>query len=140
MSRLAFVQRVLIGTLAGTGLMTRSAQAHDLEPQRQLVRDWASAFNARDFKKLRALLSANYINHNPHVPSGADATIKFLQSVAATLPEARLSVDDIITEGQKIASRMTLSSKADGNVNKGTVIDIWRVENGRLAEHWDSAG
>ena len=140
MDRVHFLRRLSLGIFGAAAAEPQAAQAHDLEPQRQLVRDWAAAFNARKFEKLRALLAPTYINHNPNVPSGADATIKFLEGVAASLPAAKLTVEDIITEGKKIASRMTLSSKVAGSLNKGTVIDIWRVENGRLAEHWDSAG
>ena len=139
MNRSSWLRRVTLGVLGGALAAPQAAGAHELEPQRQLVHDWAGAFNERKFEKLRALLAPKYINHNPNVPSGAEATIKFLQGVAERLPEAHLTVEDIITEGYKIAARMTLSSKVEGNVNRGTIIDIWRVENGRLAEHWDAA-
>ena len=131
--------RAAIATAFAALASARPANAHDLEPQRQLVHAWADAFNARKFERLRAILAPNYINHNRNVPSGAEATIAFLKGVAASLPNARLTVEDVITEGYKVASRMTLSSKSDSGVSKGTIIDMWRVEDGKLAEHWDSA-
>ena len=134
--------RAALAAIAAAAAVPASADAVksiEIEPARQLVHDWVAAFNARKFDMLRALLAPHYVNHNPNVPSGADATIKFLEGVAASLPEAHLNLEDTIIEGSKIAARMTLSSKTDGTLNKGTVIDIWRVENGRLAEHWDTA-
>ena len=132
-----FLRSALSSVVAGGAVAaaTSCAGAHDLESQRKLVRDFAEAFNSRKFERLREILSPTYINHNPHVPSGVDATINFYKNVAAQLPDAKLTVEDIITEGYKVVARFTLSSKQ----GKGTVVDIWRVENGKFAEHWDTA-
>ena len=62
------------------------------------------------------------------------------------VPDVVASVDDRIIAGDKVVARMTFSAThtqpMQGIAPTGKrftlrTIDIWRVENGKFAEHWD---
>ena len=60
-------------------------------------------------------------------------------------PDARMDVDDLIAEGDKVAARLTMSGTqrgefagipASGKSMSVTTIDIIRFKNGQVVEHW----
>jgi predicted SnoaL-like aldol condensation-catalyzing enzyme len=78
-------------------------------------------------------VAPGYIQHNPLLPSGREAAVKFL-----TRAVTRDSISDIkrvIAEGDLIVlhvhSRNNLSDRGRA------VVDIFRVADGKIIEHWD---
>jgi predicted SnoaL-like aldol condensation-catalyzing enzyme len=94
----------------------------------------------------REILTDEYVQHNPDIPSGADAIIAFAKSEAGA--QARNSMRPspeppvLIAEGdlvvQMIARDLPDPDKP-GETYRSYWFDLWRVEDGRLAEHWDAA-
>lgn len=74
----------------------------------------------------------DYIQHNPRVATGHDALIHFFKNFLQLEPKFEIinmcCEDDMVY----ILHKCTLG---DGSVNK--VCDIFRVENSKIAEHWD---
>jgi predicted SnoaL-like aldol condensation-catalyzing enzyme len=82
------------------------------------------------------------IQHNPEIPEGAAQHEKFLAERRAAQPEQFLTpdkyvniVDNILADGELVAikSRLFTSPQDRGR----TFVDIWRVQDGKLGEHWD---
>ena len=71
-----------------------------------------------------------YIQHNPNVPNGIDAVKQFL----ATQPFRYDFVFNTIGQGDHVVTY----SKATYDGQELAVFDIWRLENGRIVEHWDN--
>jgi predicted ester cyclase len=60
------------------------------------------------------------------------------------MPDLRLQVEDRIIAGDKVVARNTYSATQTirdipptGKAFTFRTIDIWRIENGKFAEHWD---
>ncbi len=88
-------------------------------------------FNKRDLTAFDKYFTTNYIQHNPHIGDGIDAVKKFVTS----LPKDFRYDTGVITESNNIVMIHTRLNNLFGKNYIG--VDIFRVENGRLAEHWD---
>ena len=88
-------------------------------------------FIDRDTTVLDRLFSENYHQHNPQIPNGA-AAIKAL--LAKLPPDFRYEPGLVVAEGEYV----TIHGRYFGWGPKPMVaVDIFRVANGKIAEHWD---
>jgi predicted SnoaL-like aldol condensation-catalyzing enzyme len=76
-----------------------------------------------------------YIQHNPLAPNGTEALIKFFEPYFANNPQARSEIKRVVAEGDLVWLHVhAKSSETDRGM---AVVDIFRVENGKVVEHWD---
>ena len=88
-------------------------------------------FQRHDASAVERVYAANYIQHNPNIPQGRDA----LQSLVADLSQAVYYEPGlIVAEGDFVAIHGRIRGWADA---PQAVIDVFRIEGGKLAEHWD---
>jgi predicted SnoaL-like aldol condensation-catalyzing enzyme len=109
----------------------------DLEHNKQLVLDFFElAFNRKRVDEaVERFVGPTYTQHNPQVPDGPEGLRAFAKQIAAQLPDLELQFKRVIAEGDLVAVHVH-GRQSPGD--RGIVsIDIFRVENGRLAEHWD---
>jgi len=121
--------------MAGTFAITRPAEAvSDDRPERNkaLVLDaMTSLFQRRDVSAVDRLYAPDYIQHNPGIPQGRDA----LRTLVAGLSqEVHYEPGLIVAEGDLVAIHGRIRGWA---AVPQVVVDLFRVEGGRLAEHWD---
>lgn len=76
-----------------------------------------------------------YIQHNPYAASGAEAAIGFLGPYMEANPEASTEIKRVIAEGDLVAIHN--NPKMNPNELGQAVVDIFRLENGKVVEHWD---
>ena len=76
-----------------------------------------------------------YKQHNPMAASGAQAAISFLGPFLKANPSYTGEIKRVIAEGDLVAIHNHVTS---GPNDRGrAVVDIFRVENGKVVEHWD---
>jgi steroid delta-isomerase-like uncharacterized protein len=90
--------------------------------------------------------SADYVGHAVGVPNFDQATHKqLLAAFRAAFPDQRVTIDDLIVEGDKVVNRATYSGTHRGEFQgvpptgkRFTIsgINISRVANGRIVEDW----
>jgi len=84
-----------------------------------------------------------YIQHNPNVKSGRDALADFLRGsrpVRPVEPKINLPLLNIIAEGDYVLVVNQRPEKDEqGDKYLTTWFDLYRIEKGRIAEHWDPA-
>ncbi len=75
----------------------------------------------------------DYIQHNPLAADGRDAVLKFFESIPADkLPKVTLA--RIIAQGDLAAVHYKTEFPGQPPM---AVVDIFRVDHGKIAEHWD---
>jgi predicted ester cyclase len=67
-------------------------------------------FHGRDPAVVDELVAPNFIHHDPVNPLHGPAGLKQYQAVLfAAFPDLRLSIDDMVAEGDKVAVRYTVT-------------------------------
>ena len=89
-------------------------------------------------------LTPEYIQHNPLVVSGRDAVVKFFGSrpKKPIPPKMQTKVVAVIADGNLVMVAFPREFKDPKDPSKmytTTWFDMWRIENGKAAEHWDGA-
>jgi predicted SnoaL-like aldol condensation-catalyzing enzyme len=79
-----------------------------------------------------------YYQHNPGIPNGREAAKAALEDLFASNPQASSDVKRVIAEGDLVAVHHHLRLNPDDPEDRGSaVLDIFRVKDGRVVEHWD---
>jgi predicted SnoaL-like aldol condensation-catalyzing enzyme len=116
---------------------------------KKLVLDmWYDVICRRDFAMAPVYIAQNYIQHSPSAGQGLDALIDFLKielggsephppgSVAMTRFELVLAEGDLV--------QLMFKRHVPDPRDPGKMVDLWwydtyRVRDGLIVEHWDSA-
>jgi steroid delta-isomerase-like uncharacterized protein len=111
-----------------------------------LLDKYVAAVNAHDTSSFPEIHTESYIQHSGRSPSGLAAQIENFRRIFATMPDIRMQVEDRVIAGNKVVARNTFSAThtqtirgmpPTGKAFTFRTIDIWRVEDGKFAEHWD---
>ncbi|NOH60714.1 nuclear transport factor 2 family protein [Vibrio sp. RE88] len=82
-----------------------------------------------------------YTQHNRNLPDKVTGLVGFLKEFVEDYPDYTYDVKHIYVDGDYVIfhSHATLAKEDRGNDEKGmNIIDTWRIEDGRIVEHWDS--
>lgn len=107
-----------------------------------LVREfYMTVLVGRDVDASPRFLRSDYIQHNPQVPTGlAGFMDTFRARFAQKLPsDYKRELLNVIGENDMVVIyvRQTWTGR-DGNHNQALGFDMFRVQDGKIAEHWDA--
>ena len=97
-----------------------------------VLKAFDALFNQRDYEAASRLWSPDYLQHSAHIPPGRDG---LLGLVRALPPSLRYEHGPIVAEGDYVMVHGRFSGM--GTPHALVTVDIVRIANGRLAEHWD---
>jgi len=122
-----------------------TASAADLDVNKKLYRDFLeTVINKRQPDAADRFVAENLIEHNANIAQAGRK--KFLAAVLAGFSDYHGEIQDILAEGDKIVVRTVWTGTQDGpflglppsgRKLRFTTADFFRIENGKLAEHWD---
>jgi predicted SnoaL-like aldol condensation-catalyzing enzyme len=113
--------------------MSRTPQE---EANLALVMDlFAHVLNPMDSGAVDRFVAPGYIQHSQLAPPGRDALKAFLDMIKAETPEAVHDVKRAFVDGDHVTVHYHVR-RFPGDLG-WAVMDIFRVEDGLIAEHWD---
>jgi predicted SnoaL-like aldol condensation-catalyzing enzyme len=116
--------------------LARSQETCDLSA-REVVEQFIELFYRQ--KKVRDAFETwvhpDYIQHKPTLPDGREPVITFLESLLERNPERTFTIHRVIASDDLVA--VHYHSQANPEDLGFGVVDIFRVEDCRLVEHWD---
>jgi predicted SnoaL-like aldol condensation-catalyzing enzyme len=89
-------------------------------------------FNKRDYVAAERFWSPKYIQHSAHIPPGREGLFGLIKSLPPTL---KYENGLILAEGDMLMLHGRFSGI--GQPANWITLDIVRIDDGRLAEHWD---
>lgn len=118
------------------------------EQNKALVRRFLEeVVNRGDTSRLEEFFTANPVDHTPFPgqPPGVEGIRQALNMIRAAFPDMRVTIEDMIAEGDRVVVRSTITGTHRGDFMglpptgkrvSVMAIDITRVEGGKQAEHW----
>ncbi len=120
--------------------------ADDRSAHSALLDRYLAALNARDTSTFAQLFTEGYVQHSGRSASGLAAQTENFRRIFASMPDLRVVVEDRVIAGDKVVARNAYSAThtrplggidPTGKPFTFHTIDIWRVDDGKFAEHWD---
>lgn len=107
------------------------------ESNKKLVIDfYEMAFNQhKPTEAAKKYIGDKYIQHNPLVPNGAAAFYGYFEDFFKKNPKSYVVIHRSLADGDLVA--LHLNSKIDDKDLGRAIVDIFRVENGKIVEHFD---
>jgi predicted SnoaL-like aldol condensation-catalyzing enzyme len=109
----------------------------------------AEVFNKHSFKMLDQYMRDDYIQHNQDVPQGKAGFKNFFTNTFKSIPDFGYTIKRIVAEGDFVMLYATttgthtggewLDHPPTGNKINIDVVDIFRFQDRKIAEHWDVA-
>ena len=106
---------------------------------------WREVFEGGHLELADKYMAETYIQHNPNVATGRKAFVDFFSKFKKPQPIAdtiKAPVVSIIAEGDMVMisfARELPDPKDSTKKYTTTWFDMFRIENGKIAEHWDAA-
>jgi predicted ester cyclase len=123
-----------------------------LEANKALVRRlYDEGFNQGNLAVVDEIVAPDAVTHDPIIldaPIGPDAIRGGIEMIRKAFPDFRVEVLDLVAEGDKVASFLSMSGTNTGDYRRGGATHkkgtmraffLWRVADGRLAESWGMA-
>jgi predicted SnoaL-like aldol condensation-catalyzing enzyme len=93
------------------------------------------AFVKKDLDAAILLMNDDYIQHNPFAASGKAAFKQAISGMLKNNPNLKFEIKHVYVDGNYVIFHSLYQLNKD---DRGSaVVDILRVENGKIAEHWD---
>jgi predicted SnoaL-like aldol condensation-catalyzing enzyme len=115
-----------------------------LAANKRLVYDfWREVFEAGHMDLAEKYMAESYIQHNPGVPTGRAAFVDFFSKLAKPTPiqpRVKGPLVAIVADSDFVVLSFVSQRKDPKDPSKRyttTWFDMFRVENGKIAEHWD---
>jgi steroid delta-isomerase-like uncharacterized protein len=113
-----------------------------------VVRQFYEGWNRGDIN-FAALVAEDIVNHQPEAEPerGRRQFTDAIRGVMSAVPDSRWTISDVLVDGDRVAIRITWSGTYGAPQFRGLAIDapgrfsaehihIFRVSDGKLAEHW----
>jgi predicted SnoaL-like aldol condensation-catalyzing enzyme len=126
---------IWFGTIA---LLLSTAAFADakLEANKKIVREfYEAAINKKDFDAASKHLGPKYVQHNPRAADGAEGLKGYLGFLKSNFPNSRSEIKRVLADGDYVILHVH-AVREPGTLGQA-IIDIFRLENGKIVEHWD---
>ena len=137
--------QVAVQAAANQEQMLVSADPRTAANKRLVYDFWREVFEGAHMELADKYMAESYIQHNPNVPTGRAAFVEFFTRVkkpAPIEPRIKAPLVAIVAEGDLVVlsfAREGVDPKDATKKYSTTWFDMFRIENGKIAEHWDPA-
>ena len=119
-----------------------------LETNKQVCRDYFKAFLARDTAWMAKHIAPDFVRHDPGLPfevRGPQGVTQLHDALLPAFPDMELPLQDFVAEGEKVLVRLRVKGTHTGafgdmaatgrKIDIG-VLDLFKIRDGVLVEHW----
>ena len=81
-------------------------------------------------------MGIQYIQHNPYVADGKAPFVNYFTQYFKEHPDAKNTIKRVVADGDLVVLHVHSTQNAQDHGE--AVVDIFRVEQGKIVEHWDA--
>ena len=146
-------RRSVLAGLCGAAMVMPNTARADVRTAAQFGEAFAASLSAHDIDAFAALFADDYVNHQfsagaPPLPSGMphkQFTVDIFTARLNSLPDLKVSIERMVATDDQVAASFLyegtqqgtlLGVPATGKHLRFTSCDIFRIANGKIAEHW----
>jgi predicted SnoaL-like aldol condensation-catalyzing enzyme len=112
--------------------------AADLEANKKTVLEFYEAgLNKKDFEAASKYFGPKYIQHNPGAPDGVEGFKTFVSFLKEKFPQSHSEIRRVFADGDHVI--LHVHAVREPGTRGRAIVDIFRLENGKIVEHWDVA-
>ncbi|MDX1838387.1 polyketide cyclase [Legionella taurinensis] len=100
-----------------------------------VTRFYQKAINDKDFAAAETYMGPWYIQHNPLAKDGIEGFKQYVDYLKSTYPESHSEIKRVLAEGDYVI--LHVHSIKEPGTRGQAIIDIFRLENNKIVEHWD---
>jgi predicted SnoaL-like aldol condensation-catalyzing enzyme len=113
-----------------------AAGAAPMEENKKVVAEfYEAAVNQKNFAAAAKFLGPRYIQHNPTAADGAEGLKAYITFLREKFPDSHSEVKHVFADGDYVIQHVH-SVRTPGSRGLA-IINIFRLENGKIVEHWD---
>ena len=136
MTRIALALAGTMLVLAMTSAL--AADAKQLAANEKFVAEfYEKALNQKDFEAATRYLGPRYTQHNPGAADGPEGLKAYIQFLRDKFPDSRSEIKRVFADGDYVI--VHVHAIREPGTRGRAIIDIFKLENGKLVEHWDVA-
>ena len=114
------------------------AYAADPEANKKVVLDfYEKGLNQKDFEAAAKHFGPRYIQHNPGAPDGIEGFKTFVNFLKEKFPQSHSEIRRVFADGDHVI--LHVHAVREPGTRGRAIVDIFRLENGKIVEHWDVA-
>jgi predicted SnoaL-like aldol condensation-catalyzing enzyme len=125
----------------GAAMMVASASAHAQETPRLkdnkaiVVAFYNKALNDKDAEAAIAMMGPTYTQHNARIADGKEGFRQFITAFKQKYPESHSRMVRVFADGDYVILHVHMVREP--GTRGEAVMDIFRLDNGKVVEHWD---
>jgi predicted SnoaL-like aldol condensation-catalyzing enzyme len=114
-----------------------TAAGHSATANRALVlKAYQALFGDHDLSAVDRYWAKDYIQHNPYMADGTEAVKQYVEKIGLLKgPKFKVEFLRVAAEGDLVFTQIRQPKMGDNP--EMVIVDIFRVANGKIAEHWD---
>lgn len=129
-----------LASLIAIGLVvvstTASAAGEKLEKNKKdVLAFYELGLNKKDFTAASKFLGARYVQHNPSAVDGPEGFRAYLEYLKKWFPNSHGTVKRAFADGDYVI--LHVHAVREPGERGSAVVDIFRLEEGKIVEHWD---
>jgi predicted SnoaL-like aldol condensation-catalyzing enzyme len=112
-----------------------STSAQEEQNKKTVLAFYQAAINDKDFEAASVYMGQDYIQHNPMAATGPEGLKAFLEFAREETPGFKVEFKRAFADGDYVIIH---AHATNGPEDRGSaVMDIFRLEGGKVVEHWD---
>jgi predicted SnoaL-like aldol condensation-catalyzing enzyme len=101
--------------------------------KKMVVEFYQELFGDKNVDAINKYIGDKYIQHNPGLPDGKEALINAVKIWFKDAPKEKVDFQHVAADGDLVM----LHVRNNSGLKVRAIVDIFRIENGKIVEHWD---
>ncbi|MGE8686731.1 MAG: nuclear transport factor 2 family protein [Achromobacter sp.] len=97
---------------------------------------YEKGLNQKDADAALKYVGDRYVQHNPSAADGPEGFRKFIAFLRDKFPNSRSEIKRVFTDGDYVI--LHVHAVREPGTRGSAIIDIFRLEQGKIVEHWDA--